>query len=100
MVQRLLDTTENYPAAHQLARINANFADLYGHSGTFTANSTTAVTVTDVNVTATSQIMFTMKTAGGTPVSAPYVTTITPGTGFTVKAGSGDTSVYNYQIIG
>ena len=68
--------------------------------GTFTANSTSAVTVADTKVTANSVIVFTAKTVAGTPSGAPYIATITPGTGFTVKAGSGDTSVYNYRIIG
>ena len=49
---------------------------------------------------ANSAIVITMTTAGGTPAAAPYLTTITPGTGFTVKAGSGDTSVYQYLRIG
>ena len=70
------------------------------NGGTFTANSTTAVTVTNANITANSVILFGMNTAAGTPAAAPYVTTVTPGTGFTVKAGSGDTSVYNYIILG
>lgn len=68
-------------------------------TGTFTANGTSAVTVTNANVFSNSLIVFTAKTVGGTPAGAPYVATITPGTGFTVKAASGDTSVYNYGII-
>lgn len=68
--------------------------------GTFTANSTSAVTVADTGVTASSVIIFTAQTVAGTPAASPYVATITPGTGFTVKAGSGDTSVYGYLRIG
>lgn len=68
--------------------------------GTFTANSTSAVTVTNANVTANSVVVFGLKTIGGTPAAMPYMATVTPGTGFTVKAGSGDTSVYNYFIMG
>jgi hypothetical protein len=83
----------NYNGGPQSSAVRAN-------GGTFTANSTTAVTVTNANVTANSVILFGMNTAAGTPAAAPYVTTVTPGTGFTVKAGSGDTSVYNYIILG
>lgn len=67
--------------------------------GTFTATGS-AVTVANTAVTATSAIVFTLGTAGGTVSAAPYVTTITPGTGFTVDTGASDTSVYNYAIIG
>lgn len=67
--------------------------------GTFTANSGTPVTVTNDQVTANSVIMFGLKTAGGTP-AAPFMVTVTPGTGFTVNSGGSDTSVYNYLILG
>jgi len=67
--------------------------------GTVTLNSGTPVTVANTAVTASSQIMLTLKTVGGT-VAAPYVATITPGTGFTVNGGGSDTSVYNYAILG
>jgi hypothetical protein len=70
-------------------------------SGTYTSlTGGGAVTVADTRVTANSVIIFTLKTLGGTPTAAPYVATITPGTGFTVKgSASGDTSVYNYLIL-
>ena len=67
--------------------------------GTFIANSGTHVTVANTNVTANSVIMFGLKTAGGT-VAAPFVDTVTPGTGFTVNSGGSDTSTYNYVILG
>jgi hypothetical protein len=69
-------------------------------TGTFTANGATAVTVANTNVDANSIISITLKTVGGTPAAVPYLATITPGTGFTVKAAAGDTSVYNYNIVG
>lgn len=69
------------------------------YGGTFTANSGSAVTVTNSNVTANSVILFGLKTAGGTP-AAPFLVTVTPGTGFTVNSGGSDTSVYNYIILG
>ncbi len=67
--------------------------------GTFTANSGSAVTVANINVTANSVILFGLKTAAGTP-AAPFLVTVTPGTGFTVNSGGSDTSVYNYIVLG
>lgn len=68
--------------------------------GTFTANGTTEVVVADTNVTANSVIAFGLKTAGGTINGGPFMFTATPGTGFSIKSGSTDTSVWNYVIIG
>ena len=68
-------------------------------AGTFTANGTTDVTVDAPQVTAESVIIFTLKTVGGTVGAYPRVVTITPGTGFTVDAASGDTSIYNYVVL-
>jgi hypothetical protein len=68
--------------------------------GTFTANGTAAVTVADTGVSATSIIIYTLGTVGGTPAGKPYEATITPGTGWTVKAAAGDTSTYNFLRIG
>lgn len=68
--------------------------------GTFTANGTTDVTVVEPNVTANSVVIITVKTPAGSPASyQPYIDTITPGTGFTVKSVASDTSVYNYLVI-
>lgn len=68
--------------------------------GTVTLNEDTAVTVANTNVTANSIISFTLKTVGGTVGAAPAIQTITPGTGFTVEGTAGDTSVYNYSVVG
>lgn len=74
-------------------------------SGTFTAltggGTGNAVTVADARVTATSQILITLKTVGGTvsPGTA-YINTITPGTGFTAVNAASDTSTYSYVILG
>jgi hypothetical protein len=69
-------------------------------TGTFTANGATAVVVANTAVTANSQIMITLKTVGGTPAGQPFLSAITAGTGFSVKSVAGDTSVYNYMIVG
>jgi hypothetical protein len=68
------------------------------NGGTFTCASSTA-TVANTNTNAGSLVLMTLKTVGGT-VAAPYVATITAGTGFTVTCGGSDTSVYNYAILG
>lgn len=82
-------TTTNWQAYAVLSEVR----------GTFTANSGSAVTVANTNITANSVVSFGLKTAGGTP-AAPFMVTVTPGTGFTVNSGGSDTSVYNYLIVG
>lgn len=69
-------------------------------SGTLVLNGATPVTVANTNLTATSQVLFTLKTVGGTVGAVPAIQTVTPGTGFTVAGTAGDTSTYNYTIIG
>jgi hypothetical protein len=107
-VQKIIDVTENYPSALNLQNIVANFTALFGTAGglasalgTFTSSTTpAAVSVAAPSITANSVILITLKTKSGTPV-AQVIQTITPGTGFTVEgAASGDTSVYNYRVIG
>lgn len=68
--------------------------------GTVTVNGTSPQTVANANVTANSQIIITLKTVGGTVGALPAISTITPGTGFTVVATAADTSTYNYLILG
>ena len=81
----------NYNGGPQTSVVDA-------HGGTFTC-ATAAASVTNTNVTANSEVLMTLKTVGGT-VAAPFVATITAGTGFTVTCGGSDTSVYNYIILG
>jgi hypothetical protein len=70
-------------------------------SGTFVANGATPVTVSAPNVTATSIILFGLKTLGGTPAGAPFLNaTPIAKTSFSVEAFAGDTSTYTYLIIG
>lgn len=83
----------------QRTQINNNFTELFGSSGTFTANGATPVTVANTAVTENSIIVFTLKTVGGTVGAIPRCVTITPGTGFNVNCTASDTSVYNYRII-
>jgi hypothetical protein len=68
--------------------------------GTLTLNETTPVTVANAAVTASSSIIITLQTVGGTVGVFPHIATITPGTGFTIFGTAGDTSIYSYLIIG
>ena len=72
---------------------------IYLNGGTFTCTGGGTITVANANLDAGSTIWMTLKTAGGT-VAAPFVATVTPGTGFTATCGASDTSVYNYVILG
>lgn len=68
-------------------------------SGTVTLNGTTAVTVANTSVTATSRIQLTIQAPGGT-VGSPYVSARTAGTSFQVKSTAvGDTSTAAYFIV-
>lgn len=94
-------------AANTFTVVGIESANPVTASGTFTANQTTAVTIADTRLTAASVVVIGLKTVGGTAGgtvvtggSAPYMSTVTAGTGFTMKASNGDTSVYNYTIIG
>ena len=63
------------------------------HAGTVTLNGTSAVSVATTAVTADSTIQLTVQ-PGTAPVGTPWVASITPGTGFTVKSSSSsDTAV-------
>lgn len=69
-------------------------------AGQLTApGSTTPVVVAAPAVTSTSDINLTPATPGGT-LAGFNITSITPGTGFSVTFGAADTTVYNYTITG
>lgn len=86
-----------YTAANTITMVGVSQGH-FAHSGTFVANGATPVTVANAAVTANSTFSFGINTIGGTPLGAPYIATQTAGTGFTVKAGAGDTSTYSYTI--
>lgn len=68
-------------------------------AGTTAAMTAGSVTVSTTAITASSVVVASLKTAGGT-VGAPFVSAVTPGTSFTLKSTSGtDTSVYNWIIL-
>ncbi len=98
MAQRILDQTGQERSDYILAKTNRMFAELYGTRGTFTANGVSAVTVAEPAVLATSRIVITLLTVGGTVGAIPAVKTKTAGTGFTVAGTASDTSVYTYVV--
>lgn len=87
-----------YTAAATVTIVGFSITSPSTVNGTFTANGSTAVVVAETNVTANSTISFGLKTIGGTPAGAPFLSAVTAGTGFSVKVAVGDTSVYNYLI--
>ena len=90
-------TSSNKTSALQ-AGINV-YPDGTAASGTFTANGATLVVVADPKITASSSVIITLKTVGGTVGAIPSIKTITAGTGFSVSGTALDTSVYNYKIL-
>lgn len=67
--------------------------------GTVTLNGTTGVSVATTAVSSKTRVFLSTQAPGGTPGSA-YVSSITPGTGFTVKStGSSDTSAAAWFLI-
>lgn len=85
--------------AHSVKTDLINIDHIYSSMrGTVTANGTSAVNVTNSEVTANSVVVLTVKTVSGT-VGPAYVSSVTAGTGFSIKSQSGDGSVYNYLVI-
>lgn len=87
-----------YTAANTATLVGIE-AGAFASLGTVTLTGTTAVTVSNTNVTVNSDINFTLQTVGGTVGASPVIKTITSGTGFTVAGTAGDTSVYNYRLV-
>lgn len=67
--------------------------------GTFTMNGVTNVVVANANLAADDQIIYTLKTPGGTVGTYPVTKTRTNGTGFAVAGTASDTSIYDYRIL-
>jgi hypothetical protein len=69
--------------------------------GTVTLNGVTAVAVALTQVEATSIILLSLNTVGATAgATQPYVSAVTPGTGFSVKSGTASANdVLNYLVI-
>ena len=67
--------------------------------GTFVCTAAGTITISNTNEAATSDVIISMNTAGGTITTPPAMKTVTAGTGFTVLCGATDTSTYNYSIL-
>jgi hypothetical protein len=68
--------------------------------GQVTANGTSEVTITVPNIEATSVVVVSLNTVGGTPAGAPYVSTKNVSTNtIGIKAAAGDTSVYDVLVF-
>ena len=67
--------------------------------GTFTCTAAGTITISNANEAATSDVIISLNTAGGTISTPPAMKTVTASTGFTVLCGAADTSVYNYDIL-
>lgn len=71
-----------------------------GREGTFVCNGATPVVVSNGNATANDVIAATLKSIGGSQGAQPVVTAISAATSFTIVCTAGDTSTYNYVMIG
>lgn len=69
-------------------------------SGTLTLNGTTAVAVALPAIELTSVILLSLNTVGATAgATAPYVSAVTVGTGFSVKSGTASANdILNYIV--
>jgi hypothetical protein len=69
-------------------------------NSTLTLNGTTAVPVALTTIELTSVIVLSLNTVGSTAgATAPYVSALTPGTGFSVKSGTASANdVINYIV--
>lgn len=90
------DGSSGYAVKVDLINVDHIYSSL---KGTVTVNGANGVTVTNSEVTANSVIIFTLKNSNSSIPNVPYLTSITAGTGFTVRSQTGDGSTYNYLII-
>lgn len=68
--------------------------------GTFTCTTGGTIVVANTNTTANSVVIMSPGTLSGPPTGSPFVVSYTVGTGFSAKCSTGDTSIYNYWILG
>lgn len=70
-----------------------------GSKGTFICTSGGTITVANVAMQATSLVIISLNTAGGTISTAPTVKTVSVGTNFQALCANLDTATYNYMIL-
>lgn len=66
--------------------------------GTFTCTSAGTIVVANANYLKTSDVVISWQ-SGTAAVGNPYITASTPGTSFSATCGTGNTAVYNYNIL-
>ena len=82
------------------ANLHGNALNLAtARKGTFICTSGGTITITNSNYIATSDVVITNKTPGGTVSWKPNINGVTPSTGFTVVCATLDTSTYTYDIL-
>jgi hypothetical protein len=87
------------PGTGAFTSLSANSINvLSARKGTFVCTAAGTITIANTHELATSDVVISLNTAGGTISTAPAMKTVTPGTGFTVLCGT-DTSTYNYDIL-
>ncbi|MGA9668296.1 MAG: hypothetical protein WBQ94_03765 [Terracidiphilus sp.] len=79
--------------------VSGSIAPASARKGTFVCTAAGTITIANTNELATSDVIISMNTAGGTITTPPAMKTVTAGTGFTVLCGASDTSTYNYDIL-
>lgn len=103
-----LDVSSYAPALHvaqtgtatKTALLTEGVLSLSGLVGQFVANGTTPVVVNSPYVTASTRAFFSFKTLGGTRGAVPNVSARVAGTSISFVAEAGDTSTYDYLLIG
>jgi len=80
-------------------QINGTINVATARKGTFVCTSGGSIVVSNANYLATSDVVITNNSPGGTVSWAPNIKASTPGTSFTVICATSDTSTYNYDIL-
>ena len=92
-----------FPTQGKLPMDNGSAPDAYLPiaSGTFAANGSSVVTVSEPAVGPNSIILITLALGGNFQFPTPFVILKSPGFGFNIVAqNAGDTQTYQYVIIG
>lgn len=93
----LIDHSGNDDSACTVANVFGGASQ--ANYGTVVANGSTPVAISYRGMKTSSIISFTLSVVSGTPAGSPYLSAITPGTGFSIKVAVGDTSTYSWKDI-
>lgn len=70
-----------------------------GQVGTVVASGTTEVIASNTSIATGTAVVLSLRVASGTVSAQPFLSSLTPGVGFGIKAGAADVSTYNYTIL-